>query len=81
MDGAVPAEARCLLFEPRKGGSGGGGEETSGQARSLGWAPGSMWCEHSPVSILPVASRGGWRSHISKVAASSAPSSRCKLPG
>lgn len=34
---AVPAEGRCLLFEPRKGGSRGGGEDISGQARSTGW--------------------------------------------
>lgn len=42
VDRAVPSEARCLLFEPRKGGSGGGGEETSGQARSLGRRDGGL---------------------------------------
>ena len=40
---AVPAEGRCLLFEPRKGGSRGGGEDISAQARSTGWRDSELW--------------------------------------
>lgn len=52
---AVPAEGRCLLFEPRKGGSGGGGEDISGQARSAGQRDGELRAPGG-VSTAPSAS-------------------------
>lgn len=53
--GAVPAEGRSLLFEPGKGGSWEGGEDISGQARSMGRRDGGLRAPCG-VSTAPSAS-------------------------